>query len=134
MAEREAAQAHRGTQAAYAALLPTLNGQLTERFTNATGFQGKEALFNGGLSLSFRADVAGVYATRGQRVAEQTAALTVERERQAVRDQLHSDWHRTRAAQTKLEASRAQVQAATQALTRARDRYGAGVASQLDVL
>lgn len=120
--------------AATLALVPTLSAQATERFTNATGFQGQPALFNAGLLLNWRVDVPAVHALRAQRSAELTAQLTAEKVRAAAADQLHADWQKVRAAITKVRAAGAQVVSAARAAALAGERANAGVATQLDVI
>ena len=39
------------------ALVPVVNGQFTQRFTNATGFQNQSAVYNAGIGLQWRLDV-----------------------------------------------------------------------------
>ncbi|MFZ5438420.1 MAG: TolC family protein [Myxococcota bacterium] len=133
-AEREASAAAKSSLAAATALVPTVNAQFTERFTNATGFQGQSALWNAGVAFSWRADLGSVQGLRVASAAEQTARLTAEKVRQAAADQLLSDWLKVRAAITKVRAARAQVASARRAQALAKDRNAAGVATQLDVI
>lgn len=133
-AERDVSAASRTSMAATLALVPTLSAQATERFTNATGFQGQPALFNAGLLLNWRVDVPAVHALRAQRSAELTAQLTAEKVRAAAADQLHADWQKVRAAITKVRAAGAQVVSAARAAALAGERANAGVATQLDVI
>jgi outer membrane protein TolC len=51
-----------------------------------------------------------------------------------VRDALHADWHRVRAAVEKLRAARVQSEAASRAAALAADRYAAGTATQVELL
>jgi outer membrane protein TolC len=133
-ADRELEAAQRTTVAAGLTLVPTINAQFTERFTNATGFQGANALYNTGITFNWRLDVPGVQGLRAQRAAESTAVVAAERARRQAADQLHADWHKLRAALKKVQAARAQVTAARRASALAHERSAAGVATQLDVI
>jgi outer membrane protein TolC len=69
-----------------------------------------------------------------QATGEQLAVLAGDRARLQARDQVNSDWQRLKAALTKIEAAKAQVEAASKAAQVAKDRYAAGVATQVDVI
>lgn len=133
-AQLDATSASRNWTAAALALVPTVNGQFTEKFTNATGFQGANELWNAGVNLNWRLDAVGVQGIRAASAAEQTAALNAEKARQTARDQVHSDWLKVRAALSKVRSAKAQVESARRAEALARDRNAAGVANQLDVI
>lgn len=133
-AERDAEAARRAWTAATLALVPSINGQFTERLTNATGFQGQNALYNLGVNFNWRLDVPAVHALRAQRSAQSTAALNAEKALQSASDQLHSDWQRVHTAIVKVRSAKAQVTAAHRASALAHERYSAGVATQLDVI
>jgi outer membrane protein TolC len=133
-ADRDAAAAFRTSTAATLALVPTVNAQFTERFTNATGFQNANTLYNAGVTFNWRLDVPAVHALRAQQSAQATAELNAEKTRLQVRDQLHGDWQRVRASITKVRAATAQVTAARRASGLAQERYAAGVATQVDVI
>ncbi len=115
-------------------ILPTVGAQFTERLTNATGFSGRVANFNAGLYFSWRLDVPMFQAMGAQQANLSVAQLQAERVRLAAKDQIHADWQRQRAAVTKVEAARAQVEAAQRAASVARDRYAVGVSTQVDVI
>ncbi len=133
-ADGDARAAERLATAARLALAPTVNAQFTQRFTNATGFQGAAALYNAGLTFNWRLDVAAVQGLRAQAAQSRSVALAAERARQVVRDQAHADWHQVKAAVKKQRAAGAQVTAARRAAALARERSQAGVATQLEVL
>jgi outer membrane protein len=133
-ADRDATAAGRTLTAASLALVPTVNAQFTERFTNATGFQNANTLYNAGVTFAWRLDVPAVHALRAQQSAQATAELNAEKTRMQVRDQLHSDWQRVRASITKVKAATSQVAAARRASGLAQERYAAGVATQVDVI
>ncbi|MCA2981697.1 MAG: TolC family protein, partial [Myxococcaceae bacterium] len=133
-AERDAESAARTSSAASAALAPTLGAQFTQRFTNATGFQNQAALWNAGLTFSWRGDLGSVQGLRVASAAAQTARLTAEKARRSAVDQVHADWQRVTAALTKVTAAKAQVASAQRAQAIAKERNAAGVATQLDVI
>jgi outer membrane protein TolC len=133
-ASKEADTAARNATAGTTALIPTLNAQFTQRFTNATGFQNQAAVWNAGVNFAWRADVGTFQGLRVLNAAEQTAQINAEKARLAAADQVHSDWQRVTAAITKVKAAKAQVTSATRAQSLARERNAAGVATQLDVI
>jgi len=133
-AQEEAVAAGRNRMAALATFVPSLSAQFTQRMTNATGFQGEPFLWNAGINFNWRADVALAQGVRLASATEQSAALGTEKVRLQARDQIHSDWQRVTAARVKVRSTRAQVEAAQRAAALAKDRYAAGVATQLDVI
>jgi len=133
-ADREAAAASRTLTAAGLALVPTVNAQFTQRFTNAVGFQDQSALYNAGVNFSWRLDVPAVHGLIGQRSQLASADLNAEKARDAARDQVHADWQKVKAAITKVKAASGQVTASRRASALAHDRYRAGVATQTDVI
>ena len=116
------------------ALVPTVGGQFTERFTNATGFAGQVTSYVFGVNLQWRLDGPNIVAPRVAQAQENLAALAIERTRLAARDQVHSDWQRISSTITKVQATGVQVQAAQRAAALAKERYEAGVATQIDVI
>ncbi len=133
-AMRDAEAAGQQTTVARLALVPTVGAQFTERFTNATGFIGKVASYNLGVNLAWRLDAPTIVSPRVAQAQENTANLAIERARLAARDQIHSDWQRIAATMIKLQATAVQVQAAERAEALAKERYEAGVATQIDVI
>lgn len=116
------------------ALVPMVSAQFTQRFTNATGFQGTAHSFNAGVNLVWRLDVPTFFNMSSASHMEQTARLGAEKVRLIARDTILSDWQRFNAALVKINAARAQVAAAQRAAEVARDRYNAGAATQLDLI
>lgn len=116
------------------ALVPLVSAQFTERLTNATGFAGKAASFNTGLNLTWRLDVPTFMGMQAQDANAQSAALAGDRARMQARDQINSDWQRLKAALIKIDAAKAQVDAAQRAAQVAKDRYAVGAATQVDVI
>lgn len=133
-ADRDAAAAGHFATASRLALVPMVNAQFTERFTNATGFQGSASLYNLGITFAWRLDVPTFQNMSVQSHVEQTARLGAEKVRLIARDTILADWQRFNAALVKIDAARAQVAAAERAAQVARDRYNAGAATQLDLI
>jgi outer membrane protein TolC len=131
-ADQDVKGAGRLASAAALALVPSVNGQFTQRFTNATSFQGETALWNAGVNFAWRLDLVSAQQVRVASAAEETARLNREKALQQAKDQVHSDWQRATAALTKVRAAQAQVAAAQRAATLTKERYGAGVATQLE--
>ena len=131
-ADQDLTFARRSASAAALALVPSLNAQFTQRFTNATSFQGEAALWNAGVNFAWRLDLVSAQGVRVASAAEQTAQLGREKALQQARDQVHSDWQRATAALTKVRAAQSQVAAAERAARLTKERYGAGVATQLE--
>lgn len=133
-ADADAAAAGRLATASKLALIPSISAQYTQRFTNATGFQGQVAVYNAGINFLWRLDVPTFMGMQVASANEATAELSGERARLVARDQVNTDWQRLKAALTKIEAARAQVEAAQRAAQVARDRYAVGAATQVDVI
>jgi outer membrane protein TolC len=126
--------ARQSRRAAQAAWLPTVGGQAQEHLTNATGFTGRSSIYTLSVAATWRLDF-----TLAPNVRERTAVLSgaTAREDQARRDAddaIFNAWQQVRANIERARAARPQVEAATLALTLARDRYENGVATQLDVI
>ena len=133
-ADLDAEAAGRLATASRLALVPLVNGQFTQRFTNATGFQGQAAVYNGGIGLTWRLDVPTFQNMQVQAASEATAKLGAERARLQARDQVFQDWNRLEAARQKADLVQAQVAAAQRAAQVAKDRYAVGAATQVDVI
>ncbi len=133
-ARRDVTAANRNANAARLTLVPTIGGQFTETASNVAGFTGQNTAWNGGATITWRLDGSTIAGFNVQSALENTAELAVERAQLAGRDQIHSDWQRLNAALHKLEAAKAQLQAAERAAQVARDRYAAGAATQIDVI
>lgn len=133
-ADKDAQAAGTIATASKLALVPSVSAQFTQRFTNATGFQGQAGTYNAGVNLTWRLDVPTFMGMQAQSANEQAALLLGERTRLQARDQVNSDWQRLQAALIKIEAAAAQVEAARRATEVAKVRYAAGVATQVDVI
>ena len=133
-ADKDRDAAGRAAMAARLALVPSVNAQFTQRVTNATGFQGQSATYNAGVNFAWRLDVPTFMGMQAQAANESVATLAGDRARLQARDQINSDWQRLQAALIKIDAAKAQVEAAQRATQVAADRYAAGVATQIDVI
>lgn len=132
--QADATAAQRTSTAATLALIPSVNAQFTQRFTNATGFQNANSLYNAGVTFNWRLDAAAVQTLRAQHAAQSQALIAAERTRRQAEDQLFDDWHQVAAALKKVAATRSQVVAARRSSQLTHERATAGVATQLDVI
>jgi outer membrane protein len=133
-ADKDREAAARITTGGRLAFVPTVSAQFTQRFTNATGFQGQVATYNGGINFSWRLDAPTFMALQAQQAAENIAGLGGDKARLQAKDQINSDWQRLAAATIKIEAAKAQVEAAQRAAQVARDRFAVGASTQVDVI
>lgn len=133
-AEKDAHAARNLARTAKLAFIPALNANFTERYTNATGFLGKEKLWSAGIGLVWPLNVPMVFGVAAQQTVSDVATLIAERQRQETRDLIHNNWQRVRAAREKILAATAQVEAAQRAAQVARDRYAVGAATQVETI
>lgn len=133
-ADKDAQASGRIATSARLAIVPLVSAQFTERLTNATGFAGQASSFNTGINLTWRLDVPTFMGMQAQAANEQVALLAGDRARLQARDQVNADWQRLQAALIKIDAAKAQVDAAQRATQVAKDRYAAGAATQVDVI
>lgn len=115
-------------------LVPTVTANFTQRFTNATGFQGAAAVYSAGVGFTWRLDVPTFQVISVSSAQAAQAQLASERARLNAKDQVFGDWQRLEAARVKVVAAAAQVQAAQRASQVSRDRYDVGAATQVDVI
>lgn len=120
-------------KAAKRAYLPTLNGSAEERISNATGFGGRNTNYTLKLNLVWRLDYGLVGNDHAQDTALELQKVRVERSRRASEDAVFEAFKRVEASIAKSRAARDQERSAKRAAELASDRYGAGVATQLDV-
>jgi outer membrane protein len=113
---------------------PTVSAFAQERFTNAVGFIGENAIGSLGVSLTWRLDLAAIPAVRARKSGVRVAKLEAEKAELAAKDEIHRQWQAVRAGIAKARAARAQLEAASSATTRAKQRYEAGAALLLDVI
>jgi outer membrane protein TolC len=129
--QREAAE--QSGKAAASSLLPTLSASATERLSNATGFAGRASNYSLQLILSWRLDYAGLKTVTAQQASLEAQQVRLERTERALADATFEAYQRVLAGIAKSQAARAQARAAARAAGLARDRYGVGAATQLDV-
>lgn len=125
--------AEQSRKAADRALLPTLAASAQERFTNASGFSGRNASYTLQLVLSWRLDYGTLAARDAQSAALEVQRVRVERTERAAEDAVFEAFQRVQAGLAKSLAARAQARAAERAADLSSERYTAGVATQLDV-
>lgn len=125
--------AKQNDKAAKRALLPTLMGSAQERFTNATGFSGKNSVYTLQLILSWRLDYPTMAGADAQAAAFEVQRVRVARSQRAAEDAVFEAFRRVDAGLVKCRAARAQADAAARAAALSGERYSAGVATQLDV-
>lgn len=128
-----AESAEQNRKAANRALWPTLSANAQERFTNATGFTGRNSAYTLQLILAWRLDYGTYAANDAQEAALEVQRVRVERSKRASEDAAFEAFRRVEAGVAKSRAARAQATAATRAASLSEDRYKAGVATQLDV-
>jgi len=116
-----------------AALYPTVTGQFTERATNAFGF-GQSPYYTAELLATWKVDFSNFESSRAQRAAAEAAAVRHDRARATAADTLFNDWHSVRTQIAKSRAARTSLEASRLALAMARDKYGSGKATLLDVV
>lgn len=133
-ADKDAEAAGRIATGSRLALVPSVSAQFTQRFSNALGFAGQPASYNAGVNLTWRLDAPTFMNMQAQSANEQSALLGGDRARLQARDQINADWQRLQAALIKIEAAKAQVDAARRATRVASDRYAVGAATQVDVI
>jgi outer membrane protein len=126
--------AEKSTNAARAAWLPTVTGNATERFTNATAFAGHSEYYLLQLTATVKLDATLSPGVRAQNAAAAAAIAREDGAKRRADDAIFQAWSQIATDISKARSARAQVSAATLAEGLARDRYLAGVATQLDVL
>ena len=119
--------------ASQAALYPTLSAQFNERATNAFGF-GESPYFTFEVLATWKLDFGSYEASRAQAAAVDASKVRADRARAAAADTLFTDWHSVRTQIAKSRAARTSLEASRLALSVARDKYGSGKATLLDVV
>jgi outer membrane protein TolC len=126
--------AEKSANAARAAWLPTVTGTATERFTNATAFAGRSAYYLLQVTATVKLDATLSAGVRAQNAAAAAAIAREDGAKRRADDAIFQAWSQVATDIVKSRAARAQVSASLLAEGLARDRYLAGVATQLDVL
>ena len=130
----ETRAADQQSSAARTALLPVLSGVAQERFTNATGFSGKNASWSAGVALTWRFDYGTVATIRAQDAGTRAAVAREDRTRRTAHDRVHDDWQLITTNIAKSRAARSQATASEHAARLAHDRFDSGRATQLEVV
>jgi outer membrane protein TolC len=120
--------------AAKSAWLPTVNANATEHFTNAPSLTLHKTYYTLQAIATWRLDATIPAAERAQRAAAITAGMRARATKRSAEDSIFQDFYQVRSSIDKARSARAQVQAAAAAAGLARDRFGGGLATQLDVL
>ena len=131
----ERAAAERGATAQRLALLPTLGGSVSERYTNATGFlNGHHEAYAALLTVGWAIDFSSLPAIRS-RVADADAARAREEQvRLGVGDGIFRAWSTIDADIVRSRSARTQAAVAARAAEVARTRYRSGVGTQLELI
>ena len=132
-AERSAGE--RGATAQRLALLPTLGGSVSERYTNAVGFlNGHHETYTALLTVGWAIDFSSLPAIRA-RVADADAARAREEATQlGVGDGIFRAWSTIEADIVRSRSARTQAAVAARASEVARTRYRSGVGTQLELI
>ncbi len=126
--------AEKTADAAGAAWWPTLTGNATEKYTNATAFTGHGNYYLLQLQAAWKLDATLPSQARAQGAAAEAARADEEKARLGAEDDVYKDWQQIRADIASSRSARAQVEATKLAASIAEDRYVNGVATQLDLL
>lgn len=132
-AAETARAADRNADATRAALYPTLSFNATEHVTNAPGF-GQSPYYQLVGTLTWHFDGSVLPQTRAAERAADAAHVQEDRARREAEDTLFNDYQGVLRQIEKTRAARAQRDSSDLAANIARQRYGAGTATYLDVL
>jgi len=121
---------------AWLAWTPSVAATVSERLTNAAGFQGQYATFSAGVQLQWLAFDFGGRESEIRRadLTLESALASLQRTRETVRDAIHSAALDVEAARVKLAAANRGVEVARKAAATSRERFNARTATQLDVI
>jgi len=120
-------------RAAWMALVPTLSGSATQRWTNAAGF-GPTASWAAGLVVAWRLDVGTVARARASEAAGEASAARVDRVLRDARDAVFAAWNQVRGGAARTTAARAQEESAEAAARTAHERLTHGAGTELEAL
>lgn len=135
---RAAVEAHKALEqssvASRLALIPSINGSFTERLTNATSFVGRSHYYIAAINLNWNIDWSTIGAIQEADAQEAAGSAREQRTRLQAYDDINNTWNRVESAIARSRSARAQSKASADASAWAKDRYSAGVATQLDLL
>jgi outer membrane protein TolC len=115
-------------------LVPDVTGSFTEQATNAGGFVGHDAAWQGVVALRWSFDFGTVPGIRSQEAAADAARAREQRAELAARDAIANAWNTVRTNIARSRSARTQAEVSAEAAQQALERYRAGTASQLDLL
>ncbi|MBM4359054.1 MAG: TolC family protein [Deltaproteobacteria bacterium] len=133
-AEHDVTAAEKSRSAAWAALFPTLGASATERLTNATGFAGRNALYNVQLTATFNLDYATVAQARAAETGAALARSRAERARRVQQDLAEDAASRVETEAVRLAAATVEERAAAAVVMALRERLAAGTAMLHEVV
>ncbi len=132
-AEANVSVAQAELSAARSGFAPRINASASERFTNGAGF-GYSPAWAVGLTATLRLGADTVANARVARIQAERRRLEAERARIDAASTIETAFDGVVSLVARVAATRAEEQAAERAATIARDRFTAGLATQLDVL
>ena len=118
---------------AKAALYPTLSTEFSEHATNAYGF-GQSPYYRFEVLGTWKLDLVSHRAALAQSAAVEASTVRHDRSMATAAQTLFNDWDNVRTQIAKDRAARSSLEASRAALSVAREKYGAGKATQLDVV
>ena len=116
------------------ALVPSLSAAVTERATDAKGFAGHDAYWQGTVGLTWSFDLTTIAGIRSQEAAADAARAREQRARLAARDDIHRAWMTVGTNIARGRSARVEAEVSARASKLALERYQAGTAAQLDLL
>ena len=134
-AAAERAAGERGATAQRLALLPTLGGSVSERYTNAVGFlNGHHETYTALLTVGWAIDFSSLPAIRGRDADADAARAREEATQLGVGDGIFRAWSTIEADIVRSRSARTQAAVAARAAEVARTRYRSGVGTQLELI
>ena len=115
-------------------LAPRLSGVVSQRWTDAEGFVGRDAWWQAVIGLTWTFDLTTLGDIRAQGAAAAAARAREQRERLAAHDDIHRAWMAVRTNVARSRSAEVQAEVSARAAERALSRYQAGEAAQLDLL
>ncbi|HET6147874.1 MAG TPA: TolC family protein [Polyangia bacterium] len=129
------AAAERGATAQHLALVPTLEGRVSERYTNAVGFlDGHHEAYAAVLSLVWAFDFTTIPAIRSRNADAAAARAREDQTRLLVGDAIFRAWSTIDADIARSRSARTQAAVSARAAEVARTRYRSGVGTQLELI
>jgi outer membrane protein TolC len=132
VAERTSAEAE--ARAARLAFVPTLTADASQTLASSGGLTGQTSYYALSANLKWNLGFDTLARKRARSAAAQASRIGEEAAKAAVRDDLHEEWQNVDTGLVKSQSARAQAASATIAAEVARDRYAAGVSTQLELV